>query len=149
MFSRLQDAIEAGHSAVSEIQSAAEVQNLSALLILDELGPMAEDVRARHFDAAAASGQRPLLILGPEAELEHSSLQFLCEFLPRSQDIVRATGERPDTVLRYRMTRLNLIFDKWDVAQCRWIGVSAAEIVEAWTAEKTAERRDILFSPAH
>ena len=115
----------------------------------EDIMQMAEDVRARHFDAAAASGQRPLLILGPEAELEHSSLQFLCEFLPRSQDIVRATGERPDTVLRYRMTRLNLIFDKWDVAQCRWIGVSAAEIVEAWTAEKTAERRDILFSPAH
>lgn len=149
MFGRLKEAVEAGRTAVSDAKSAAEVQNLSALLLLDVLGPAADGVRTRHIDAATAAGQRPLLILGPEAEPEHVDLQLLCEYLPRLQDLAAATGHRPDAILRYRMKRLSRIFEKWGVVECRWIGPSADDIVDAWSSKQGAGLRQVTFLPAH
>ncbi|MEL7151408.1 MAG: hypothetical protein AAGK71_11760 [Pseudomonadota bacterium] len=149
MFGKLKDAIEAGRTAVSDAESAAEIENLSALLILDELGPTADAVRTRHIEAASAAGQRPLLVLGPEAELEHADLNLLCEYLPRAQDLAASTGHRPDAVQTYRLRRLSFILEKWSVSECRWIGPSAADLVDAWRASARAEVPNVTFLPAH
>lgn len=148
MLRRVREAIEAGRSAVSDAEKTAEVSNLVALMVLDELGPMADDTRARHLDAVSASGKRALFILGPDAELEHASLKILCEFLPRSQDIALTTGQRADVILRYRLARLRQILDKWEVEECRWIGDQAAELVAAWNADPNAPLPPVRFLPA-
>ena len=149
MLTRLTNAIDAGRKAVSEDRKAAEVQNLLALLVLDELGPMAEPTRSRHLEAAASAGQRPLLVLSPDSELEQADLAYLCEFLPRGHDIAASTGQRPDNILRYRLARLRLILDKWDVRECRWIGDGAGDLVEAWSRDPALKAKSIRFFPAH
>jgi len=150
MLNRLRDAIEAGRSAVvdAEAEKAAEEQPVDALLVLDELGPLADETRKRHIDAASAAGHRPLLILGPDSELEHNDLAQLCEFLPRAEDIVLATGYRPDAIRQYRLARLRLIFEKWRITECRWIGDSALEVVEFWTESDNPVERKVTFLPA-
>lgn len=149
MLTRLTNAIDAGRKAVSEERKAAEVQNLLALMVLDELGPMAASTRTRHLEAAASAGQRPLLILGPDSEPEQADLAYLCEFLPRSHDIAASTGQRPDNILRYRLARLRLILAKWDVRECRWIGDGAGDLVEAWSRDPALNTQPVRFFPAH
>lgn len=150
MLERLRQAIEAGHSAVAETLGVAEPAEkpILALLVLDEIGPPAAKLRQRHLAAAEAEGSRALFILGPKSELEHPGLDLLCEYLPSPEDLARTTGERPDLIRRYREARLRLILDKWGVRECRWIGESAAEFVDAWCEVDDPTRRPVRFLSA-
>lgn len=148
MLSRLKEAVEAGRAAVVDAGAVPE-QQVDALLILDELGPLADETRQRHLASASAAGHRALFILGPEAELEHHDLSLLCEFIPRGYDLAASTGQRPDTILRYRQARLGLILDKWNVTECRWVGDSAEELIESLPTDGHGQMRQTRFLPAH
>ncbi len=147
MLNRLKDAIEAGRNAVAEAGDAESARSVVALLVLDELGDMADDIHKRHLDLASASDHRALFILGPDSEPEHGDVKNLCEALPRGHDIATATGIRPDNILRYRLARLRLILEKWEVSDCHWIGDSAAELVEAWNDSEEDQHRPVSFHP--
>lgn len=149
MLKRIRYAIEKGQRAVAEASEAGPAKSkVCALLVLDELGPAAVAIRHRHLKATETEGQKPLLILGPDSELEHPDLSNLCEFLPNASDIFAVTGYRPDTILRYRVARLQLILEKWNVSECRWTGHSALELIEAWNADETITL-NVRFVPAY
>lgn len=150
MLEKIKQAVEAGKTAVAEASGETEAAEkpVMALLVLDAMGPTAEGFRRRHLDAAAAAGARALFILGPKSELEHPDLDLLCEYLPSPEDVARTTGERPDGIRRYVRARLRLILDKWSVRECRWIGETAAEMVDNWNNAGDPMRRPVEFLPA-
>ena len=148
MRERIRAAMEAGRRAVAEAEaSRAGPPEVLALLVLDELGVAADALRQRHLEAAKAAGARPLLVLGPLSEHEHPPGGELREALPLPQHLARATGATPDAVTQYLGTRLGLILEKWTVAECRWIGETAAQIVE--TAADAPGTAPVRFLPAH
>ncbi len=149
MFRRVKDAIDAGREAVAAAENVPPAPRpYSALLLLDELGPVADATRPRHSEAAKSKGERVLLILGPDSELEHPDVSVVCEFLPRLADIVSGTGHRPDVAQFYRLARLRLILEKWDVVECRWTGPLAAELIELWSSQGL-QTSPVTFLPAH
>ena len=147
---RLKQAVEAGKTAVAEASREAEAAEtpVVALLMLDAMGPIAEGLRKRHLEAAAAEGARALFILGPKSESEHPDLDLLCEYLPAAEDLARATGERPDGITRYILERLCLILDKWSVRECHWVGETSAELIDGLDALEDPGQRPVEFLPA-
>lgn len=148
MLTRLKNAIEAGKLAVADADGTVNVQSVHALLILNEMGPLADQVRVRFLTGAQNAGHRAILILGPDSELEHPDLSQVCEFLPRVEDLAKIAGRRPAAIERYRLNRLRLILSKWGVNECRWIGDDAADLVEAWNSSAEPVARPVTFLPA-
>lgn len=147
MLKRIKEAIEAGRNAVAEAETpVAPKPGVLALIVLDELGDGAAPVRQRHAQAAQSQGAKPLLILGPLSDHEHPRNGDLREYLPRLEDLARTTAARPDALTHYLSARLSLILDKWDVRECRYIGETAAELVEVALQDKS--RRPVNFLPA-
>jgi hypothetical protein len=154
MFGRFRRAVEAGRAAIgatpppSDAGASPSLPPMLALLALDEIGPGAAGLRDRHLSAARAQGARALFILSPDSAPDLADNTLLCEFLPLPEDLARTTGDPPEIVGAYRHNRLRLILDKWSVSECRWIGESAAELVDGWTPEADLRLRPIRFRPA-
>lgn len=153
MISRFRRAIEAGHIATAqtgpaELANDASLPPILALLALDEIGPNANSLRDRHQAAAQEQGAQPLFILNPESSPDFLVANLLCEFLPLAADLAQTTGDTPAVVEKYLQTRMRIILDKWGVRECRWIGESAAELIEPWTRGDNLALRPVAFRPA-
>lgn len=135
-------------SVPGQIETVSDVEPdpLLALLVLDEAGPATPELTRRHLEAAKSASTGALFIVGARSELDFfSDRTLLCEYLPSHEDIYRATEERADVIALYRQHRLRLIFDKWRVEDCRWVGDSAGELVARLQTEKDGAQRPIRF----
>ena len=150
MFQRLKMAIEAGQDAVAsaehELANAPVERN--ALLVLDEIGPGAQELKESYLRKVEQAQKGEFFILGPKSEHEFAELGVLCEFLPLSEHIFRTTGDRPDAVQHYLQNRLRNILDKWKVETCYWHGETAAELVDALNQQSVMPQRPIDFQRA-
>ncbi|MEM9755978.1 MAG: hypothetical protein AAF914_08295 [Pseudomonadota bacterium] len=142
---RWQTALDAARAAVDGDPKPTTNGGMRALLVLDEMGPEALYVRARHLRACAQAGSRPVFILGPLSELEHAGLSEICEYLPLAEDIIRATREQPEVVARYLAVRLSGMLAKWGVETCVTAGPRAAEAAAACAAEP--DSTSVVFVP--
>jgi hypothetical protein len=130
---RILRAIEAGRRAVAPRGDAGRnpdaMQASLALLLMGqadgELG-----TRARgHAEAARQATAIPLLITSSTELTEIKTPGLVYEYLPATSDVLEATGELPEIAALYALRRLELIFDKWLVVECRWCGQDAEELL--------------------
>ncbi len=152
MLTRLKAALDAGRRAMDAAESApvrpAGSAQVVALLVLDPVGQEGAALAARHAARAAAAGARGLFVLNPLSKPDLAGHQSLCEFLPLPEDLARTTGDRPDVVERYVLTRFRLMLDKWGVRECRWHGDAARDLVARWERLADPTVRPVSFVPA-
>ncbi len=146
MFQRLQDAIAAGQSAVTELEQA-ELRKTAAWIVLDEIGRDADPMRSRFLALAKGDSCRPLFFLSALTEVEQSNPSQACEFIPLSEDIAEATGERPDVIALHLGKRLVALFSKWNVQTCYWTGDRAGELIACAREEPAFSELDIRILP--
>jgi hypothetical protein len=96
------------------------------------MGRQAEDFRPflwKHVNAARQAAAIPVLISSATDIPVVDTVGIVYEHLPLASDIYEATREAPEVVALYLLRRLELIFDKWLITDCSWLGQEAEELV--------------------
>ena len=138
---RLRHAIAAGRLAVAQREMQA-LRSRALLAIGLREGMLLKLARAFLSDSLSRPG-RVLLIADqlPTALVSEDRLVF--EHLPVLADLLVAGT--PAEAQEHRRRRLGLIFARWSVKECMWVGAESADLVEIATAGTDAEAFGAVF----
>lgn len=116
-----------------------------ALLLL---GRASDDLDAHvpaHVEAARRVSAIPLAITSATEAAAIRAPDLVIEHLPALSDVLEATEEQPDIAALYLLRRLELMFDKWLVIECRWSGQEAEDLVALRASRPELARSRVRF----
>ena len=135
MLQRIRRAYQAGRRAVDDRDSAASgaagrnAGQRRALLVLDLPDAEIRTLADRHVAAAASAGTGALLITSATAADLFLRSDLVCEHLPLAADLGLASDDPAEMSQLYLRRRLQLVLDKWAVAECLWAGDAASDLL--------------------